>query len=109
MTPLDWVIAALALWRLASLFTEERGPFDVFWRLRARAGIIHDDEGRPIGYDETRYAAGLLYCLWCFSLVAALLYGALWLVWPDGARALSVPFALSAGAIAAGRYINGKG
>lgn len=111
MTWLDWLAATLALWRVSSLFSatnDERGPFDVFIKLRKRAGVIYDDDDKLAGYDESRYSAGLLHCLWCFSLVAALPLGALWLLWPDAARCVSLPLALSAGAIIAQRWINGK-
>ena len=43
MPPLSWpirlLIYALAVYRVTSLFCHERGPFDVFARLRAWAGI----------------------------------------------------------------------
>jgi hypothetical protein len=35
--PFDFLLAALATWRLASLMTRERGPYELVARLRARA------------------------------------------------------------------------
>jgi protein-S-isoprenylcysteine O-methyltransferase Ste14 len=78
----DFVVATLATWRLAALLTREDGPFEVFARLRARAG--GGMVGRALG------------CLHCTSLwVAAPLTG---FVVPWGARSVIIWLALSGGA-----------
>jgi hypothetical protein len=104
MTPLDYAIAALAVWRLAALIAYERGPFDVFVRLRTRAGITAGDDGAPAEWDEANMLHGLMVCVWCNSVWLALPVAVLWLVWPGGALWLCLPLALSAGAIAIERW-----
>lgn len=103
MNPVDVVIMALALWRVSSLLVNERGPFDAFLRLRSWAGIAHDDGGEPVSFDAHSYLAGLLFCVWCTSMVAALALAVLYMAYPAGAVWVSLPFALSALAIAFNR------
>ena len=59
MTPLGFVVGALAVWRLTHLFTEEDGPGRLFARLRAALA--------PGGFWSS-----LLSCFYCFSLWVAL-------------------------------------
>jgi len=106
MSWFDTVIASLALWRIASLFTAERGPGRMFVLLRGRVGVLHDDNDKPIGFDESRAFAEAFYCLWCFSMWAGLPYGALWVIVPGIMLPLSMPFALSTLAVVIERYIN---
>jgi hypothetical protein len=54
--PFEWrfVLAALATWRLAHLFSLEDGPFDLVLKLRERAG--------------TGFVGQLMDCFYCLSL-----------------------------------------
>jgi hypothetical protein len=80
--PFDFLLAALATWRLAHLLTREDGPYGLLARLRARAG--DGAVGRA------------LQCLYCTSVwVAAPL--ALFVA-PWQARAAVVWLALSGAA-----------
>lgn len=70
---MDWfqlVVLALATWRVSSLFVNEDGPLDIFSKLRFRVGI------RSGAYIPYGFFAGLLSCVWCFSIYA----GAFWVV-----------------------------
>lgn len=107
MSALDVAIACAALWRVSAMLSYERGPRDVFVRVRRAAGIVHDDEGEPVAWPET-WAALVLSCVWCLSVNLAIVYVLLWLLAPDAARWLSLPFALSAGAICIERWAHGK-
>jgi hypothetical protein len=78
----DFVIATLATWRLASLLTREEGPYAVFARLRG-------------GPEQRGWRRGL-QCLYCTSVwVAAPLT---WFVAPWSARSFVIWLALSGGA-----------
>lgn len=73
-------VMALASWRIASMFVQEAGPFDIFERLRSVTRL-----------------GGLLECVWCMSVWTAAL---VWLIWPTEAGAPIVfILALSAGAV----------
>lgn len=74
----DVLIIGLASWRVASLLAHERGPWDVFLRLRALAGVEHDATGSPFSWPETFFGK-LLRCPWCLSPWTAALMAALWL------------------------------
>lgn len=97
--PLDLLLAALAVWRLGLLLTRERGPFDVFLCLRTRAGIEHDEEGRPLRWSENRFWPSLLSCLWCCSVWCGVGCTLLLLVAPFWAVWIFTPLALSAAAL----------
>lgn len=57
------VLAGLAGWRLAEMLVNERGPGDVFRRLRAWAGV--PDEG----IQEPRpFVGALVSCTYCASV-----------------------------------------
>lgn len=59
-------LAALAVWRVAVMVVEEDGPWEMFARLRERAGIVTFPDGtvdRP-----ATLAAGVLSCVRCASV-----------------------------------------
>lgn len=82
------LILSLAVWRLSSLFTGEDGPFEMFAVLRAKGGE-------------------LLNCLWCLSMWIGLIVFVAYAFWPVVVFWACLPFALSAAAIVADRWING--
>lgn len=94
----------LATWRITSLFVSERGPYDVFGRLRDAAGITFDEASQPVSANELARA---LLCVWCTSVyiggAVALLQG------HRGRRALLSALAYSAGAIMIDRWTNNAG
>lgn len=106
MNALDVAIACMALWRVSAMLSYERGPDDVFVRLRSRVGISPDEDGAPEAWPET-WRALVLVCVWCLSMNLAIIYAALWLLAPDAARIVSLPLALSAGAICIERWTRG--
>lgn len=65
------ILIALASWRIASLLYSEDGPFKVFRRLRAKLGIIHDEDGFPAAYPENLLGK-TFECFWCLSLWVSL-------------------------------------
>jgi hypothetical protein len=60
---------ALAIWRVTSLLYDESGPWDIFYKLREKLGIQHDEEGSPVIYPEHLQP---MQCFWCLTLFVAL-------------------------------------
>ena len=99
---MEYVILALATWRLASLFSQEDGPFDVFIRFRHIVGVRYDDHGVPYGLNVL--SKGMI-CVACCSLWIGFLWAGLYYLWRDSVW-IALPFALSAGAIMIERWNN---
>ena len=93
---MEFIILALATWRLSSLLANEGGPGDCFKHLRVWAGADCSAQGDCTG--RTWLARGLL-CEWCNSVwVGAVLgWGYWWL--GSGWVLLISPLALSTSAI----------
>lgn len=92
---LDFLILALATWRLSSLLSVELGPFNIFDRLRAACGVELDAQGGMVG---TNWFARGLICVWCASVWIGVVLGVAYWLWPDVTWVV-LPFALSAGAV----------
>ncbi|MHA2079086.1 MAG: DUF1360 domain-containing protein [Candidatus Thorarchaeota archaeon] len=90
----------MATWRLASLLVNERGPFDIFMRIRELTGIEHDveDDFFPWSIPDT-FFGNLFGCVWCMSVWVALFLYAVWYFSPMFAIMISTPLALSSLAI----------
>lgn len=84
MSAFDYLILALAVWRVSHLISREDGPFYIFKRLRNRL---------PLG--------GLTACIYCLSVWIA---AALYLLWFTAFQPVILIFALSAGALMLGSY-----
>lgn len=92
MNLLDFIILALATWRLTSLVIYETGPFRVFAHIRR---LVRAD--RP---GELSGLAELFSCVWCMSVWIGGLCVLLFVLDDDVARWLLAISALSAIAIA---------
>lgn len=91
-----YILAALAVWRVAVLLVEDAGPWRMFARLRARVGIVVYPDGTTMIPDTL--LAGILSCVRCASLWLAV--PATVLVQPDSWQAWALtPFALSGVAV----------
>lgn len=106
MTVFTLVVAALALWRVCSLFQKEAGPLNVFYRFRELIGIHHDDNG-DIAEIEDKWLPKLFSCMWCLSMFLALFYAPLVWFFPTIVVPISIPFALSAIAIGFEELVHG--
>lgn len=92
----DFLLLALATWRISAFLVGEEGPWRVARWLRERAGIVHDPEGDPVGYPDNPIAQAL-GCVWCMSFWMALPMLLLWLSGPGVVLVLML--ALSGGAV----------
>lgn len=109
MSLLNLLLATVSLWRITSLVTKEKGPGLIFYHMRVKAGVLHDDNYKPLGYEEKYLWSELFYCHWCFSMAFGIIWGTLWLLLPSIMAAASLPFVISAGAIVMQeRVLNGK-
>lgn len=86
MTEIEWLVRALVVglggWRLAHMLVEEAGPYDVFERIRQRAGVVPGEiEG---------FWGLLLACIYCTSVWTA---SGLWLAWEIHPALAAIPAA----------------
>jgi hypothetical protein len=97
---LEFVILALATWRLTSLLVWEDGPFEVFAKLRHRLGVRYNNMNMAYG---TNWLAKGVVCPACASVWFGFFWAVLYLLWQP-AWMLALPFALSALAIVIERW-----
>lgn len=95
------IIALLATYRLTFMFNSERGPGDIFTRLRTRAGVRYDPHSNPI---STGWLSEGILCYFCLSVWISMAITA-WLIVTallghiEIGTAVLFPFALSGGSI----------
>lgn len=94
----ELVIFGLTVWRISSLFVNERGPFNVFVKIRELSGLMHDERGEVYMIPDT-LLAGILSCVWCCSIWIGIGWAVFWIFFPILALKIAVPFAFSAVAI----------
>jgi len=97
-------IYSLAAWRVASMLVNERGPFDVFVRIREVANIEHDEDGYPFMVPDN-LMAGILSCVWCCSMWTAAGFVIVSIFFPVFTLKVATVFAISTGAIMIDKYI----
>lgn len=96
MTALEQaILVGLGAWRLSAMLVYEDGPWDVFARLRQRAGIV---PGEINGF-----WALLLSCIWCTSIWVG---SGLWLLSEVSPLFAAVPAAWAVSLVAE-RWIRG--
>lgn len=93
---MDYLILALATWRISSLLVNEDGPWTIFERLRHFIGVRYNADSEKIG---TNALSELFTCVWCMSPWIGLLWTIVWSLWPQPVLWIATPLALSAGAI----------
>src|SRR3990167_3377322 len=99
MPALELLVLSLAVWRASSLLTRERGPGNLFVKLRRRAGIEPDpDTGEPEVIPDGFWPE-LLSCPWCLSLWLGAAAAPGWALAPRLTWWASLALALSAVAI----------
>lgn len=103
MNALDLTILGLAVWRISSLLTYERGPFHVFEWIRTRARVKHNELGKVSVVPDT-FLGELLTCVWCISPYVALTLTVLYLSFGSVILWACYPLALSAIAILTHRF-----
>ena len=89
------IVGTLATWRLTLLLVYESGPFDLFARLRATAGVHYNEFSQPVASNVVAQALTCHRCasVWVGGLVAIASEGEL------TAHVILYGLALSAGPI----------
>jgi hypothetical protein len=62
---LEFLIVALAVWRVTSLLVNEDGPFDIFEKVRFFVGVRWDEHSEKYGKNVLGEA---FTCVWCLSV-----------------------------------------
>jgi hypothetical protein len=94
---LEFIVLALATWRISSMLVDEPGPFRIFIRIRSMVGITHDMDDFVAQVPDT-FMAGVLSCVLCCSVWVGLFWTLMYLLCGYSFY-LALPFALSAAAI----------
>jgi hypothetical protein len=102
---MDILILGLAVWRLASLLSAERGPYAMFEKIRTWCGVRYTVVGGIETADSDKEIGKLILCPWCSSVwlgaIASIFY-----LWKPVVVWVALPLALSAVAIIADRIVN---
>jgi hypothetical protein len=101
---MDFLILALATFRISSLIADEDGPLGALEWLRSRIGVERDEGGQT--YGTNNFAVGVI-CLWCNSLWIAITLVILYLWLGQMFIFICWPLALSTVTMVISRYING--
>lgn len=98
MKPFDFILTALAVWRIANMLVNEDGPWMAFEHLRLKAGLQPPAyEGLERETDPPGKMPGSLFsCVWCMSVWVATAFWLLWTLNKKIAKWLAVPLACSA-------------
>lgn len=62
---MDFLILALATYRISNLIADEDGPFRLFELVRGKIGVRRDAKGE--NYGTNNFAVGVV-CIWCNSI-----------------------------------------
>ena len=93
----EFVVMALAVWRISNMLVKEDGPWMIFEHLRLRAGL--QPPKHPADARETdppgKMPGSLFTCVWCMSVWIASVFVLLFALSRKMAFWLSMPFAIS--------------
>lgn len=96
MSLVDFVVLALATWRVSSIVSQEDGPWGVYGRLRYVLGVRQ-------GQNLEDYPANVLgeqvMCMWCIPGLVALGWTLAYWIAGEAAVLAALPFALWAVAV----------
>lgn len=107
MNPFHFLLLALATWRVSSLLVNEKGPLDIFERLRTLAGIEHTQVGDSPEYYKAvsdTFFAQVLDCVWCCSVWVGIGWSILYYFSPTVSMWIALPLAISTTAIVVNRF-----
>jgi hypothetical protein len=99
---LEFVVLALATWRVTSLLVWEDGPFEVFARLRHGLGVRYNESNVAYG---TNWLAKGVVCPACASVWFGIGWAIAYVLW-EPSWLIALPFALSAVAMIFERLYN---
>ena len=91
---MDYLIKALATWRLTKMIMSEDGPYEVFPKLNHALGVRYNENNIKFGINE---AGNMMVCKLCLSFWVGLLFTLL-------PKVFAMPFAFSAAMIWLDKY-----
>lgn len=105
-TMLKLFVLLLAVWRLSRMLSDdtEGGPKNVLHLIRHKIGVRYNEMGEPFGQN---WFAEALLCIKCISVWAGLVATVFYVVAPDIAFILALPFAFSGAALVIEGVIDG--
>lgn len=105
ITGLDFLILGMATWRISSMLVQEKGPWNIFEKIRKLSGIEHDDNGNALLIPDN-FFANVLSCIWCCSVWVAIAFFVCFLIWNNAIIFFAFPFALSSISILLNKLIS---
>ena len=99
---MDFLLLALATWRLSSLLVQEDNPWDFLARFRRWLGVRYDEHSVFYGLNTL---AALFACIWCASVWVGLAMAVAYLTVGRNFLLLCLPLALSAMALLLNRMV----
>lgn len=90
------ILMPFATWRITSFLVVEKGPFNIFDKLRILIGIRYNEMNEI--YGKNMIAEGLT-CIWCASVWVAFGFVVLYYFLPNVSFWIELPFAISSIAI----------
>lgn len=102
MTSFEFIVLGLATWRVSNLLVDEKGPWDLFLKMRKLAGIEHDEDGTAILIPDG-FMPGVLSCVWCASIWVGAFWGMFYFLTPEIAIVCGEIFGLSTVAVIVNR------
>ena len=88
------LLIAAAGWGCTAMLSYEKGPFNIFVKIRQLIGIQHDDQGQPTVWSDN-VLANAVSCPWCLGIYGAV---AMWGLWQVSQTAVMI-LAASAGLV----------
>lgn len=73
----EFIIIAIATWRIVTFLQDEAGPFHVMVKIRKALGIVHDDNDVPCGWPDN-LIGDLMKCHWCLSFWMGIVMYIIW-------------------------------
>ncbi len=101
---MDFLILALATFRISSLIADEDGPLGALERLRVLVGAKRDEQGNTYGTNQ--FATGLI-CQWCNSVWIGVILAIFYMWLKEMTVLICLPLALSTVTMILARWING--
>lgn len=89
---MDFLILALATFRISNLIADEDDPFGLFEWVRGKIGVRRDGQGE--NYGTNNFAVGVV-CVWCNSIWVGVALMALYMFSKQITVWIAFPLALS--------------
>jgi len=93
---MDFLVMALAVWRVSCMLVREDGPVWVFGKFRKAMGVRYDAYGNPYG---DSWWSQLFTCIYCMSVWIGIMCTLFWIAFPRFTVFASLPLAFSAMAV----------